>query len=64
MSDNNEMEYIRKTLRIPIRIDIQIKKILQHGPYITESELIRQALTIGLKKIEGGIILDRKNKKN
>jgi len=63
MSENNNFEQVRKTIRIPKSLDIRIQVIMGKGEFITESELIRHSINIGLDKIEGGMN-DRKNKKD
>lgn len=48
----NDDEF-RKTLRLTKYQDEKLKRILKAGKHLTEAELIRQALNIGLDVIEG-----------
>jgi len=41
----------RKTVRLTHKQTMQLQSIIQTGYYITESEIIRQALNIGLKSM-------------
>jgi hypothetical protein len=49
-------ELIRKTIRINKVQQSQIKKVLELAHYITEQELIRHALNLGLDMIEAELI--------
>lgn len=46
-------ELIRKTIRIPRSIINRIaNQLLRHGAFVTESEVLRNALDLGLKEME------------
>lgn len=45
-------DLIRKTVRLQPIIIKRIKALLNKGKFVTESEVIRRALEIGLSKIE------------
>lgn len=50
MSDDNEL--IRQTIRIHPMAKKRLQILLKTNKYITESELIRRALNVGLDKLE------------
>jgi len=43
--------YIRKSIRLSEKQVTELKEVFEIGHWLNESELIRQALNIGLKKI-------------
>lgn len=51
MSDNED-EMIRQTIRIHPFTKHRLLKLMKLGRWVNESELMRQALNIGLDKIE------------
>jgi len=54
---------MRKTIRISKPQDKRIKKLVKSGEFVTESEVIRLAITLGLNLIEDSIKTRGKIKK-
>lgn len=52
MSDNGNEELVRKTIRYPKSLSNRIFMVMQNKHFITESEVIRRALNIGITTLE------------